>query len=143
MLVVARLRRVVVEGVLGAFVDVNRELLAGRRQSVFVGVDTRIDALILAGIVEQQGRLDFGGVFRPALPPVICDAGAKIRRCRRQIVDRAPAPAKSDRAHLAVGLLVSLQERDRGRPVGDPLPWVERADHFARLLLVRRRASHR
>ena len=63
VLVVARLVGVVVEGVVGALVDVELVVDARVLERLLVGRDAGVDAFVEAGIVQQQRRLDLGGVL--------------------------------------------------------------------------------
>src|SRR5688572_26280658 len=70
-LVVARRAGVVVEGVLGARIDVERIGLVVRLQRRLVVGDTGIHGVVLLGIVEQERGLDVGNLRRRNLAPVI------------------------------------------------------------------------
>src|SRR5262245_41355520 len=73
LLVVARVRRVVVEGVVGAFVDVDRVLLAPSVERFLEGVDSGIGAVVEPGIMQQERRLDLAGILGLRLAAVIGD----------------------------------------------------------------------
>src|SRR5688572_26011417 len=58
LLVVAGFGGVVVEGVVGPFVDVDLVVDLGRFERLAIALDALVDALIETGIVEKHPRLD-------------------------------------------------------------------------------------
>src|SRR3954447_13450836 len=76
-LVIAR-RRVIVEAVVGGFVNVTFVNHLCGRQCLVEGRPSRIDALVEFAIMRRDRRLDLGRVFRARLAAV-------IRSCRGEI----------------------------------------------------------
>ena len=102
LLVVARFRRIVVEGVIHALIDEEFEVRPAVLQRLPVGRNAGIDALVEARIVQHHRRLDLGDGLGRRLGAVIGNRGLEVRVGDRKLVDKATAPAEADRTHLAV-----------------------------------------
>src|SRR4029079_5825507 len=77
-LVVARRAGVVVEGVLGAGIGVERIGLVVGFERRLVGRDPGVHGFVGFGVVQQQRGLDVGDLRRRNLAPVIGDAGVEL-----------------------------------------------------------------
>src|SRR5882672_12352867 len=92
-LVVTR-RRVVVETVIGALIDVTFMWHVVGRERRIEGFPSAGNALVELAILRVDRRLDLGGVFRAGLHPIEGNAGRHIRaHAHGQLIDDAAAEA--------------------------------------------------
>src|SRR5262245_53274538 len=70
-LIVAGRRSVVVEGVLRAVVGEDLVFYAGLLQRLLIGRNALVDAIVVGRIVQQQVRLDLGGIAGGRLDAVV------------------------------------------------------------------------
>ena len=139
--------RVVVERVVGAFVIEIGDRLVGGAQRGDPRPQSLRDADVEASVVDHQRRLDLGRLGRIRRSAVIDDSGVElVAGGHGEPVDERASPAKADRADLAGALEARCadalaEEADHPLYVADRRGEIEFADHFARLVLVRWRAS--
>src|SRR5258708_7512431 len=138
--VIAR-RRVVVEAVLRAFVDELGVCLAVRLQRRLVGRNARVHALIVAGVVEHQRRLDLGRVFGARLPSVERRACAEIRYPNGELIDDAAAETEADGADASGALRMRLQPAGGGDEVFEHLRAVHLSEFHRALFVVSGKAA--
>src|ERR1700678_1941861 len=113
-LVVAR-RRVIVEAVVGARVDMPLVGDAGRTQRRVESGPAAGDARVELTILGVDRRLDFGGIGGAWLKTVEGNRGVEARaHAHGQFVDDAAAKAEPDRAELAGRIGQGLQPCSRG-----------------------------
>src|SRR5437899_7904363 len=100
-LVVARGARVVVEGVLGAGINVEAVALVAGLERRFEGRDALVDVLIHLGIMQQQRRLDVRDLLGGRLDSVVRSGCRYVGAVGREPVDDAAAEAEPDGSDLA------------------------------------------
>src|SRR5216683_1225294 len=100
-LVVARSAGVVVEGVLGAGINVEAVALVAGLERRFEGRDALVDVLIHLGIMQQQRRLDVRHLLGGRLSSVIRSRRRDVRAVGGEPVDDAAAEAEPDGSDLA------------------------------------------
>src|SRR5215212_8698795 len=140
-LVVAGFGGVVVEGVIGAFINVNPVFDPGRLKRLLERRDACVDPLIEAGIVKEQLCLDLRHVRQVWNAAVIGDGGGKIGRVDGEAIDYTTTPAEADGPNLAVRGGMLLQIGDGCHRIGNCLDRIELADHVAGLILIGRRSA--
>ena len=106
--------------------------------------DAGVDALIVAGVVERERRLDLRRVLGARLAAVERRARTEIlAQPHRQLIDDAAAEAEADRAELAVRLRTRLEPLGRRDEVFGHLRAVHVSERRRALLIVARVAADR
>ena len=128
---------------IGPVIGLVGDLLAGSAERGDPWEQGLRDALVGAGMVDQQGARDLGRLRWRGRRAVIDDAGVElVAGGDGQPVDEAAAPTKADCADLAaaarLGKLIEYRHR-----VSNRIAEVELADHVARPVLVGRGAAGR
>src|SRR5262249_30384611 len=100
-LVVARAAGVVVEGMLGAWVDVLGVLLVVGLERGLERIDALVDVVVVLGILQQQRRLDRRNLVGGRRRGVVGAPGVEVCTVGGHGFDDAAAEAKAHRAALA------------------------------------------
>ena len=137
-LVVAR-RRVVVEAVIGAFVDVSLMRHVGFAERLIESRPSPRDALVELAVLRVDRRLDLGDVLGLRLRAVERYRGVEVgAHPHRQLVDNPAAKAEADRAQFAGRVRARLQPFRRREEILAHLAAVELAEQRRSLLFVAR-----
>src|SRR5712671_6398003 len=141
-LVVTR-RRVVVEAVIGALVDVTFMRHVVGRECRIKGLPSTGDALVELAILRIDRRLDLGSVFGAGLNPIEGNAGRHVRaHAHRQLIDDAAAEAEADDAELAGAVGTRFQPHSRGVEIFPHLGAIDLTEKGRALVVVSRIAAH-
>ena len=79
-------------------------------EGCLVGRPSSIDAIVGAGIMDEESRLDFRGFLRCRLGPVEGYGSGEIGKPGRQEIGDAAAIAEPNHAHFAVALGQTLHD---------------------------------
>ena len=132
------------EAVLFAFVGEALELFLVLGQGGFVGGDTGVYALVVAGVLEHQRCGDLGHLRDGGLATVEWDTGVEVFAesvCER--VDHSSAEAEADGSELAFAVGTLLEPKGSRNEILGHLLAVNRAKRSRTFLIVARIAADR
>src|SRR5688572_28376371 len=131
-------RRIVVEAVLRPWILMHFVLDLRFLERGLERGPAGVDALILAGVVNEQRGFYFGNVFARGLAAVKGHGRTQVRQsCGKHVGDR-PAVAEADGRYFAVGFRKTFQEICRSDEIVAGLVLVELGEELACLVLVAR-----
>src|SRR5271163_4261929 len=130
-------RRVVVEAVVGAFVDVTLVRDARLGEGGVEGRPAAGDTLIEFAILRVDRRLDFRRVGRVRLEAIEWDGGVEIgTQAHRELIDDPAAETEADRPELAGRIGQGFQPPRRGGEILLHLDRVDPTEELAALFVV-------
>ena len=134
--------RVVVEPVLRTRIG---ELLIARPVRLerrLVGRPSRVDAVVVLGVMNQQRRRDLGHILRPRLAAV--ERGGRVdvaTQLHRQVVDDTAAEAEADGAEAPGTVGSAAHVARRGEEIGHHHRLLQRPLHLSALFVGARVAA--
>src|SRR5690606_9061360 len=140
-LLVETRRRIVVEAVVRAGIEVRLVLDPGVVQRRLISRPARVDPLVRFRVVQEQGRADRGHLLDGGLSAVERDARGEIGAPHRELVDHAAAEAEADGADAAVARLRALQPLERRDEILDETLAIELGEELPGPILVARIAA--